>query len=790
MKILSLVRTIVLTGSFLLQLSTACFQSRGAAGDVDLSFVDPGFGVDGRVTAFAVQPDHKVLIGGYFTTVRGLVRTNLARLNADGTGDPSFNPGAAAEGFTAAVALQPDGKVLIGGDINSGKLTRLNADGSLDSSFNPVIGGSGLVWSVALQPDGKVLIGGSFTAVNGTNRYGIARLNADGSLDNSFNPGTGIAGSFVEVRSIVVQSNDKVLIGGGFGTVDETNRHGIFRLTADGSLDGSFNQDTGLGGDSALWVESIAVQLDGKVLIGGLFTAVNGTSGIARLNADGSLDASFNAAVFGFTDGRVKSVAVQSDSKVLIGGSFHVVNATIRNRIARLNADGSLDASFNPAIGNSSGVSSIVAQSDGKVFIGGDFTTVHGTSRNAIARLNNDGSLDGSFHPGRDQNIPVSSLIVQPDDRVLIGNQYTTTRLNGDGSLESSFISANVLPPDATLETLIGLSGYDDCGILSGCACNKFTAPNAVVVQADGKVLIGGQSMTVISCYPEGGGMFNYYFLGRFNADASFDTSFGQIVARGNGVPALAVQPDGKILFGGDFIARLNADGSRDNSFNPGSGVSSPLYPAVESIAMQSDGKVLIGGNFNLVNGTNRDGIARLNADGSLDGSFNPGMGISGGSVASMALQSDGKVLIGGNFTAVNGTNRNRIARLNAGGSLDNSFNPGTGADGVVRAIALQSDGNVLIGGDFVTINGVLRPHVARLHGDAVAPSLNITRSNASVIVSWLITGRDFQLQDTTNLALPSSWSPVAQPTVTNASRISVTVPTSMGSKFFRLTSP
>jgi hypothetical protein len=138
-------------------------------------------------------------------------------------------------------------------------------------------------------------------------------------------------------------------------------------------------------------------------------------------------------------------------------------------------------------------------------------------------------------------------------------------------------------------------------------------------------------------------------------------------------------------------------------------------------------------------------------------------------------------------FTTVNGTNRNNIARLNANGSLDTSFNPGTGADGSVRAIALQSDGKVLIGGDFITVNGVVRPHIARLYGDSVAPSLNIARSNAFLIVSWPVSGTNFRLEETTNLSLFNGWSGAATPRSTNQSFISVTLPATGSRKFFRL---
>jgi uncharacterized delta-60 repeat protein len=774
MKTSNSVSTIILAGSLLLQLSTLCFQSRGAAGDVDLSF-DPGSGVNGLVNAVAVQPDGKLIIGGEFTTVKGLARSKMARLNADGSGDSSFNAGSVTDAwgqYMRAVVLQADGKALVGYDYGIG---RLNSDGSLDTNFNASITiydfdsdsfYAAAVRSAVVQSDGKVIIGGDFTTVNGTNRPGIARLNADGSLDNSFDAGTGIYGT---AHSLALQSA---------------------RLNANGCLDSSFNPGTGAGGYS-YGVSSVTVQSDGKVLIAGDFLTVNGTNrnSIARLNANGSLDSSFNPETAVYNNNpRVASVAEQSDGKILIGGAFNTVTSSNGIALARLNANGSLDSSFNTGAGPAGYVLAVALQSDGKALIGGVFASVNGTNRNRIARLNADGSLDDSFQPGRGVS-SVSSFVVQPDGKMLIGgvftfingtNQYGSTRLNADGSLDSSFVPGSFNP-------FVGLTGVDYLGA------------DSLAVQPDGKVLIGGYTATTITIDEFDNHYYSFgCFVSRVNADGSRDTNFSLAVGgytSGWGgrdpwsptVRALATQADGKVLVGGIFgtlngtnrygIARLNANGTLDASFNPG------IY-GVDAIVLQPDGKVLIGGAF--ITFTNRFGIARLNANGTLDNSFDPGKGANG--VSSIALQPDGKVLIGGGFTTVNGMSRNRIARLNANGSLDSSFNPGTGADGIVRSIKLQPDGNLVIGGDFLTVNGVVRPYLARLYGDPFAPSLNIVRSNASVIVSWPVTALNFQLQGRTNL-FPTAWSPVAQPTVTNAGQISVTVPATVARKFFRLKS-
>jgi len=809
--------------SLLLLIGALSNDSSAAPGDVDLSFDPETLGINGRVSTVVVQPDGKLLIGGIFTSVRGLLRTNVARLNADGSGDPTFNPSVKSD-EVSSLALQSDGKVLVGGyfstyvyDPTNGAeyvayshvLTRLNGNGTRDAGFEESTGAVGetntFVYAVAVQPDGKILVGGYFSEFKGTNRHEIARLNSNGSLDASFNPGAGVgssAGYPGRVNSIVVQSDGKVLIGGYFFTFDGTNRNGIARLNANGTLDTSFSFT-----QAQASVSSMALQPNGKVVIGGGIT-VNGTNHntIARLNADGSLDSDFNPTTYGYPNGGVTSVVVQSDGKVVIGGGFIAVNSVGRNRIARLNADGSLDGSFNPDIGpgNFFGVWAVGLQSDGKLLIGGDFTTIRGQSRKAIARLNADGSLDVSFHPG--MSVGASSVVVQPDGKVLVGdvftfingtNRYASTRLNANGSLDSTFISDTNFRPN-----LIELN-FDDCGPQS-CGCEKYVVPFVLLTQPDGKVLIGVQTETFIYCPDGGGGVFYSHVLARLNADGGLDGSFypGPGWSAYAGISrALAVQPNGKVIVGGSFgsingtnrygIARLNANGSLDGSFQNGmSGVRNAggYSGRIEAVAVQPDGKVLIGGLFTTVNGTNRNNIARLNANGSLDSSFNPGTGTAG-AVRAVALQPDGKVLIGGDFTSVNGTNRSRMARLNSNGSLDSSFNPGTGPNAKVSSIALQPDGKVLIGGDFTTVNGVVRLQVARLYGDFFAPSLSIARSNAFVIVSWPVTGLNFQLQENTDLSLPNSWSPVAQPAVTNGNQVSSTIPATAVRMFFRLKS-
>jgi uncharacterized delta-60 repeat protein len=235
------------------------------------------------------------------------------------------------------------------------------------------------------------------------------------------------------------------------------------------------------------------------------------------------------------------------------------------------------------------------------------------------------------------------------------------------------------------------------------------------------------------------------------------------------------VLSNGKVLIGGDFesyngtprsgIARLNADGSLDTTFNPGTGPSD--FPAVLSVTVQSDGKVLIGGFFTSYNGTPRNYVARLNADGTLDPTFNPGTGADE-PVYSVAVQSDGKVLIGGDFTSYNGTSRSRIARLNGDGTLDTTFNPGTGATRAVYSVALQKDGKVLVGGDFSSFDGIPRAFLVRLHNDPATEALTVTSSSR---VQWLRGGAGPELEQVTFEASNdggSTWVPLGAGTRIN----------------------
>ena len=544
-----------------------------------------------------------------------------------------------------------------------------------------------------------------------------------------------------DVRSTTIQSDGKIIVGGSFTAYNGALRNRIARVNVDGSVDASFAIGNGFND----LVISTAIQTDGKIIVGGSFTSFNGVTRnrIARLNADGTLDTSFNPS--SGLNNTVQSVAIQGDGKIIVGGSFTTLNGSTRNRIARLNADGSLDASFNIGTGLNNAVNTIAIQNDGKIIIGGSFTSFNSISTLRIARINSDGSIDNTFNPGAFNN-DVNAFAIQNDGKIIVGGSFSffsssarsrIARLNANGTIDFSFGSSTgfnntvrSLLQKTNGEVIVGgdFSTFEGttrhhvaCISASGSLVATFNpgvfngAILSAAEQSDGKLIVGGQFTTLSSI-----GMNRFT---RLYSNGGNDTDFSPISGFDDIVNVSVVQSNGKIIVGGLFtmfngvsrirIARLNADGTLDLSFDPQLGFTT----SVNALALQSDGKIIVGGFFNLFNGVSKNRIVRLNTDGSLDESFVVGTGFNN-AVYSVAVQTDGKIIVGGAFTTYKGITANRIARLNTDGSLDASFSTGTGFSATVHSVSIQSDGRIIAGGSFGNFNGTTRNKIARLNTD------------------------------------------------------------------------
>ncbi len=337
-----------------------------------------------------------------------------------------------------------------------------------------------------------------------------------------------------------------------------------------GSLDLTFTAGTGTGN----YVSCMALQKDSKILIGGQFHTYNGAAvkPIVRLFSNGALDVSFNAEVL--DNFVLRSIAVQENGKILVCGYYNITsNNDPRGKyFFRLNEDGTVDNTFNMGTGANFETNVILLQPDGKILLGGDFTGFNGVSRRSIARLNEDGSLDTSFVPGNTDG-RILALALQADGKIVIGkavgafpspSNYNYYRVNTDGTKDLSFRE--------------GLASYSEV--------------HAISVRNDGKILIGGNGKLV-----------------RLNSDGNLDSTF--VPYYSGGIYAIEQQTDGKYIVGplgsSPYLIRMNNDGSKDASFltNAISG------PFVFTLLRQPDNKILVGGTIKY-NNNSTSGIARI----------------------------------------------------------------------------------------------------------------------------------------------------------------------------------
>jgi uncharacterized delta-60 repeat protein len=816
--------------------------------------------VGGSVYAMEPTAGGKYLIAGNFNEVQGTPRPGLARINADGSLDTTFNPPEAtprsAFQHIRALAVTPSGAVYIGGAFTSvggvkrQLIARLHSDGSLDASFDPgdaLHGGDEQVNAIAVLPDSRVIAAGSFTYTS--NYFGgtVARFHPNGILDRSFVPtirgnarcltldsntvfvgGTfppsGVAFRLLEngstdlgfssgswsgsTISIKVMPDRKVLLAGRFSTGGLVSQRMVVRLLSNGAVDPGFNSGTNLS--TCFWVGDAGC---GKVLVGGVFRHVDGQPyrNLARLNSDGTLDTTFDSRPL---DGAVMAGFVSPSGDATVGGEFLTARGVTLSRVARINngpyespsigaqpitqsvAEGTTatlqvempcafppptfqwqfngtnlvgetnlslhipdvrlgqDGSYRLILSNAVGVvTSAVAQltmvraprvpgapqiestsifssnsvvrcllalPDGKILVGGSFSNMFGVTRRGLFRLNADASLDGTFAYNTTNEVRAMALFtdgrIALNERAPLNNPNSRiVRLNADGTMAVTIRSWDEPRP----------------------------GPRSIAINASNHVYVTREAEVF----------------------RTFDSWTKEI--NGN-VHALAFQPDGKLLLAGAFsgvsgvpqtnLARLQTNGLVDRPFVPWAGT---LY----CMALQPDGRIVVGGQFTSAGGLIRRGVARFYSDGTLDEEFSPHPGVAGGNatVHAVALQPDGKVIIGGSFATYDGVPCNNLTRLNPDGTLDHTFQPGTGIGSVtnpiVNAITLVNDGGIFVGGSFSTFNGVPRHSLARAYNNPKI--LNFSRDEAFTEFSFLSLPDRTYIFESRSITEDSPWLPV-----------------------------
>lgn len=659
-------------------------------GKVDITFnaLDDGQngdGFDSTVRTLSLQSDQKLIVGGEYLSLNGIPSSYLTRLQSNGMLDESFETGTSFNGKIYATYIQPDGKIIVGGNfttyngIASGRLVRLNSDGSYDDTFNTsVAANSGIIYEICTQTDGKIIIVGSFTKYNNVTVNRIARILPDGSLDPSFVTGSGSSSNITNVK---VLPNGKILLAGNFEKFSGVLANKIVCLFPDGSVDHSFDTGTGFDAD----VNAMTVQADGKIILGGKFTNYNGNSAnrIVRINQDASIDHDFLSGL-GFSGDAVQVVKIDPLGNIMVAGSFTgSYNGQVVNRLCFLNSNGTLKTDFDIGTGpKTASVFTLENDVEGSWYIGGSFSVFDGLNQGRLAKISSEGEHDTSYlSAGIGFDGSVLKVLPLENKKIMVFGNFT--RFNGTFSSRITRVLDDGL--------------YDTAFNTGQSGANNLI--KAAVLQSDGKIIFGGSftkynetvSNRIVRILPDG------KIDNTFNIGAGFNGLVYTIVA----------QEDEKVIVGGSFtkyngapavrIVRLLQNGLLDTTFNVGIGADA----VVEALLVQPDGKILVAGRFNSFDGRLSSRLIRLNSNGSIDPDFNIGIGFDG-FVYTIALQSDNRIILGGTFLTYNGISQKRIIRLNSDGSLDTTFESGTGfSKGEVRCLLVQPDDRILVGGTF-----------------------------------------------------------------------------------------
>jgi len=648
--------------------------------------IAPGFGptgLNGPVRAILTLPDGSAIVGGAFTQGFGRALSNVLRLNVDGS--LSSLPIAGTNGQVRALAVQPDGRLLIGGTFTqvgnpprlSTGVARLHSDGRVDSTFNATINGT--VRAIALLPDGRIVVGGQFSTASGVERRNLAVLRSGGQVQ--FDAGFNTNGT---VNSLTADIDGTLVIGGDFTEIGNVALAGLARMTPDGAM------VYGLA-DAEAPVRALHVHSDGQLILGGDFLAIDNQprARLARLDQERNLDPIWRAV----TGGSVHAIAEQPDGGLLVGGNFTTANGEARSRLMRVTPQGQLETTLRPSASAGSAVRSTANQADGGLLVAGSFTSFGGQPREGIARLRANGQIDLGFNPSIDGG-EVRTLVALDDGAVLLSGSFTSVngnprsglaKLLANGSLDSSFITpifSNFGGPTFPAEVsgvypaqrgrLYVTGSFDTVNtqpsegvvrlrasngrIESSLAAKVQPGVTSLIEAADESLLIVGGS--TVNEIPQPARLSRL-----LPPDGSLDANFVPQIGAGNEVTQAALLPDGKIIVAlrrdavtSTFLRRLNPDGSLDSGFT------ASTNGPISSITLRADGVIAIAGDFSTAFGVARSGYALLRGDtGTLDTGPLPS---TNGTVLGARFQSDGKLILTGSFSSVDGQARPGLARL------------------------------------------------------------------------------------------------------------------------------
>ena len=694
----------------------------------------------GQVNAVVRLSDGSVVIGGSFVSVAGASRRNLAKLKADGTLDPNWNP--SANGTVVAIVRDGQDNLYVGGYFSSLGMNSVSIGGQVrdylaklsptgtgaaDAAWNPHPNGN--VSALAFDGIDALVVGGTFTSIDGQAVARLAKVSAgNGTADPVWNPAPsgGIAALAIDASSVYV--------GGSFTSIGGQAFKGLAKLglAGNGIADAAWNPAP----DQP--VTALAADGIGNIFVGGYFSTVGGLARayVAELSGSGAgaANASWNPAA----NGAVLSLCVDNaNAAVFAGGYFTAIGGQARSYLAKLAAagSGSADAAWNVPV--DAGVLA-VASGGGKLYAGGYFKHAASQLRLAFASASNSGS--GTLAGAADAGLlgSISALVRQADGGIVVGGTFNKVdalprgylfRLQPDGTLDAAWNPSadnivRALAQDASGNIFAGGS-FAHVGGLSRVGLVKLSAAGVIDANWAPSVTASPFAGYINALATDAAG--NLYAGGSFTAiGATTRTNLAKIPGSGSGIAdanwapnpnnsvfALATDTGGNLFVGGSFtsigggshfhLAKLAAAGSG-------------AADATWTIGGNYTGALLVAAGQLYTGNSSSPYLRKITiATGVPDAAWNPNANYT---VNSLAIDGSGAIYAGGGFDHVGGLARDKIARVLPSGAVDGSWDAQL-VDGTPNAL-LAAGGDVYAGGTFSTIAGGSRIGLARLAGDAI----------------------------------------------------------------------
>ena len=632
-------------------------------GSVDDSFAETVSGA--AIRALAVV-DGRLWVGGFDLFTGGLSRGGLVALDTDGSVLPSF-----PVRFGNVDAIEPDGAggAFVGGDymlqnaeLHQLRRMRVSADGvfSLPPEQPQYVGRR--VLALKRVRDGGLIVGSDGSSGAGT-PGALVRLHPGGNPDLDFR-----ARIPQEVLDIEQARNGDLLVAGNFFSVNGQVQRSYARLRADGSL-----SPDNLNLPISCCASRVIERRNGEVLVAGDFLSeVVGTSDLLRIPL---LRSNGDIGPFGRPGGSVRQLLELADGSVIVGGRFSTLDGVERASLGRVRADGTVDADLR--VLSDTGVFTALAVFEDGVWLGGDMAQVAGSAAGRLVKLDHRGRRAPAQSPAL--NRPPLALLPLDNDRLLVGGDFTQV-----GAQVASHLLLVENSSGTRLPLPVGADG----------------TVHALARQADGKILVGGAFNAINGVSRRA--------IARLNADLSLDTGFNLVMDPSAVVRAIAITPDGGFVLGGSFSA-LGIEGRQNLAKVRADGVTQALFTPnpngrVDTLLVAPNGQIYVGGSFTSIGGQARSRVARLDADGSVS-SFAPTVNAGTTRVSALALQADGRVLLGGNGGL--------LKRVESSGANDPvwSLSFAGSADG----LSLGSDGRLWVIGSFTSLGGEPRNGIARI---------------------------------------------------------------------------